>query len=580
MSIPKQQKQRVEQNQNPQYRIEIKAEKPDELQIAVYSPYDPSGENQRTCKSITGYRFNPGDKSWRYPLESIVEVLDSFPKPEYCWQDTRFKQLYQQEQERRQAEAETQKQEAIARKKRLRQERSRFKKAIKHHQPLTNQALANGWQLRQYQIQAVSWLLHHQQGGEYSGGILADDMGLGKSIEALAAAKILYDYYQCQVLVICPVSLVENWQREAKRVGIKIAAYSNHYRKIPQPPDKPYIAIADEAHSFQNPKAARTKKIKELALAKNCIASWLLTGTPIKNGSPINLFPLLEMCQHELAEDRQHYINRYCDPTRRQYGNKSVWDITGAANLDELATKTKDILLRRTKQECLTELPEKMRLYKEIELETKERKAYQRRFKELLADYHQRLKLGKVKEGAEALITLNYLRSLNSEFKLPTVINLVEELLEQKQQVVVFFEFVEPAKSLQKMFNSVSELLIGSTKDRQGAVDRFQNGSSKLFIGTFKAGGVGITLTAASNVILVDRPWTPGDTEQAEDRCYRLGQQNAVFVNWLRLGEVDRAIDNLLQDKQKNIDLVLNDRTKRKEIQSLNEFAKKLIKSL
>ncbi|MGK7893254.1 MAG: helicase-related protein [Xenococcus sp. (in: cyanobacteria)] len=220
-------------------------------------------------------------------------------------------------------------------------------------------------------------------------------------------------------------------------------------------------------------------------------------------------------------------------------------------------------------------------MYKAVELESKEKKEYNKKFKELLADYRRRVKEGKVKGDAEALVTLNYMRKLNSEFKVPTAIKLMEELLEQGQQVVVFTEFVESAKALYKEFEEISKLLIGETKNRQGAVDRFQNGESKVFVGTIKAGGVGITLTAASNVILIDRPWTPGDTEQAEDRCYRIGQDNAVFVSWLRLGIVDESIDNLLTEKQRNIDLALAGKNKAQtKTKSAKEFAEELLENL
>ena len=579
--IESKRKQEEEEEKKRSYRIEIKDAEPDSSKIAVYSPYDPTGERQRICKSIPGYSFDRYDKSWHFPKDAIIQVLETFPEEEYWWKDDRLKVWYKEEKQRQEKEEKQQQLEEKARQKQEQKEQSQFNQATKLYKPKIDEPLANGWQLRNYQKEAVDWLINRQRGGIYQGGILADDMGLGKTIEALFAAKLLYVHHQCHVFVVCPVSLIENWQREAERVGVAIEIFSNHYRKIPQPISTPYIAIADEAHYFQNPKSARTKKIKELVLDENCIASWLLTGTPIKNGSPINLYPLLEMCQHKLAQDKKHYIDRYCAPVHRKYGKQSFWDITGAAHLDELSAETKDVILRRTKKECLTELPDKMRSYKAIELESKDKKAYQKKFKELLADYRRRAKAGKVDGAAEALVTLNYLRKLNSEYKVPTAIALIEELLEQGQQVVVFSEFVESAKALYKAFEGMSELLIGETKDRQGAIDRFQAGESKLFIGTIKAGGVGITLTAASNVILIDRPWTPGDAKQAEDRCYRLGQENAVFVNWLRLGLVDESIDKLLVEKQRNIDLVLAGKNQAQtKTKSDKEFAEELLKSL
>ncbi len=584
--IPKKQEQEVEEERKESYKIIIdeKSElRNGEDEISVFSPYDPTGEHQQICKSITGYRFDGYDKTWNFPMSSIVEVLEAFPESDYYWKDEKLKDLLAQEKLRREEEQKRQRREEEARKQREILRQQLFEKAITDIEPKIDEPLANGWQLRNYQKDAVKWLLHRHQGGVYPGGILADDMGLGKTIEALMAAKLLRSHHQCHIFVICPVSLIENWQREAERVGVAIEIFSNHYRKIPQPVSSEYIAIADEAHYFQNPKSARTKRINELVLNEKCLAAWLLSGTPIKNGSPINLYPLLQMCQHKLAGDKSNYIDRYCAPVRRNYGKQSFWDITGAAHLDELSEETKDVILRRTKKECLKELPDKMRLYKAVELESKEKKAYEKKFKELLADYRRRVKAGEVDGAAEALVTLNYMRKLNSEFKVPVAIELVEELLEQGQQVVIFTEFVESAKALYKQFEKISELLIGDTKDRQGPVDRFQSeeSESKVFIGTIKAGGVGITLTAASNVILIDRPWTPGDTEQAEDRCYRLGQRNAVFVNWLRLGIVDESIDNLLTEKQRNIDLVLAGKNEpQTSTKSAKEFAEELLENL
>jgi SNF2 family DNA or RNA helicase len=255
--------------------------------------------------------------------------------------------------------------------------------------------------------------------------------------------------------------------------------------------------------------------------------------------------------------------------------------VTGAAHLDELSKKTEDVILRRKKKECLTELPAKTRLFKETELEPKQSKAYQAEISRLVKEYRQRAKAGEVDPDAEALVTLNYLRKVGSEFKVDAAISLAEEILEQGQSLVIFTEFVESANRLYSRLGG--ELLTGATRpdERQGMVDRFQAGESKVFTGTIKAGGVGITLTAASHVILVDRPWTPGDVEQAEDRCHRLGQKNAVFATWLQLGQIDQAIDSLLQEKQQRIELVLKGKRKTlKGLDSPKELARQLMEIL
>jgi SNF2 family DNA or RNA helicase len=118
-------------------------------------------------------------------------------------------------------------------------------------------------------------------------------------------------------------------------------------------------------------------------------------------------------------------------------------------------------------------------------------------------------------------------------------------------------------------------------EERQAIVDRFQGGQSDVFVGTIKAGGVGLTLTAANHVILLDRPWTPGDAEQAEDRLHRIGQGEMVNAIWLQHGAVDQAIDALLEAKQERIELVL--RGKRKTLRGLSsplELAKQLLEFL
>ncbi|MDK3159832.1 DEAD/DEAH box helicase [Kamptonema cortianum] len=549
----------------PEKRVEIIADS-----IAVFAPYDPSGGFQKKAKQIKGYRFNSKDKSWRYPMSCLESVVNAFPVGEY---------RYSEEIEGAIANLEKRKAEVAAR---LEAEAlTKSSEVIKLVRAADVDApLANGWSLRDYQKRGVEWLLAHHKRGIYNGGVLADHMGLGKTITTLVAAKAMQRVYQCPILAIAPVSLMENWLREAERVEVRIECFS--WAKVPKPLEsQQYVLICDEAHYLQNYDSQRTQKVLGLARHDNCLATWLLTGTPIKNGRPINLYPLLVAIGHPLAETKWDYQKRYCNAHHKSIGSKRVWDATGASHLDELSAKTQDAILRRTKQECLTELPAKTRLLQQVELEPAKAKAYQAAIKKLVKDYRDRASMGLVDPDSEALVTINILRQCGSSFKVEVATQLAQELLEQGQQVVLFTEFLESAKALYTALGG--ELLTGETKpeDRQAMVDRFQSGASPVFNGTLKAGGVGLTLTAASHVVLVDRPWTPGDTEQAEDRCHRLGQANAVFATWLQLGEIDKAIDALIESKQRRIELVLQG--KRKTLNGLSspkELAKELIASL
>ncbi len=404
------------------------------------------------------------------------------------------------------------------------------------------------------------------------------------TISALVAAKALNERRpESVIFVICPASLRENWAREASKVGAKIETYS--YAKMPKPLEStPYILIADEAHYCQNISAQRTKNLVNLCQDKNCLASWLLTGTPIKNGRPINLFPLLVAINHPLGKNKREYEEYYCNAHYKQVTKgKSVWDNNGAAHLAELSKKTEDYILRRTKEDCL-DLPPKIRIMKPVDLTLAKRKAYHLEVSRLIQDYRNRASQGLVNPDSEALVTINILRKIGSKYKVDAAIQETLDWLEEGQQVVIFTEFLESVNLLYKELSKQTkvEILTGETKQdkRQAIVDNFQSGKTKVFIGTIKAGGVGLTLTASSFVILVDRGWTPGDAYQAEDRTHRIGAKNTVTSTWLQLGEIDRTIDELLQSKQENIELVLKGKRKTIDTSSLQGMARQLLEML
>lgn len=236
--ISSKREQEKEEEKRRSYRVEIKDSEPDSSKIAVYSPYDPTGKRQRICKSIEGYSFDGDNKSWHFPKEAIAQVLEAFPEDEYWWKDDRLKMWCEKEKQRSKELEKQRQREEEARQQRKRLDKMIFENNISSLVPDIDRPLANGWELRNYQKEGVNWLIHRQRGGIYHGGILADDMGLGKTIEALTAAKLLRSHFSCHVFVVCPVSLIENWQREAERVGVKIEIFGNHYRKIPQPGDR------------------------------------------------------------------------------------------------------------------------------------------------------------------------------------------------------------------------------------------------------------------------------------------------------------------------------------------------------
>ena len=147
--------------------------------------------------------------------------------------------------------------------------------------------------------------------------------------------------------------------------------------------------------------------------------------------------------------------------------------------------------------------------------------------------------------------------------KVDATVDLARKILNEESAIVIFSSFAQVAKQLhEKLAGSgwPCELLTGETpqKKRQELVDRFQNGLSSAFVCTFGAGGVGLTLTAASTIVLLDRPWTPGETRQAEDRIRRIGQVKDCTSYWMRSFELDRQIDEVLASKNQTANAVLN----------------------
>jgi SNF2 family DNA or RNA helicase len=499
--------------------------------LVIKFPQIPSQQDRDFIKAIKGWRYNPSNYTWSVPFSHADQVIARFPSltlsPELAAE--------------RQAEAD------------------RVQAARTATETLTRQLLeavgdlaaplVNGRILFAHQQEAVRELLMKRR------AILAHDMGLGKSAVALVAAKAWQRAFGLPVFVICPASLQENWKREAEYVDVKIEVFS--WAKLPAVLEVDFILIGDEAHYSQNIKSKRGSGFVELSASPHCQALYCLTGTPIKNGRPANLFPLLKAVQHPLSKDRRNYDLRYSNahPTRW-----SKWDITGATHLDELHHKISDVLLRKTKKECL-DLPEKIRTLRKVEMSSAASRAYTEKLQSLRTEYQNRLRTGEIFRGGEALVMLNHLRHAGSIAKVETAVEMAEEILSQGEPVVLFTEFLASARAIAEALREHGvELLLGETKieDRQGMVDRFQNGRSRVFVSTSKAGGVGITLTRASTVILVDRAWTPGDVAQSEDRLHRIGQTSQVFVYWLQANGCDQKIDAILESKREKIALVLS----------------------
>jgi SWI/SNF-related matrix-associated actin-dependent regulator 1 of chromatin subfamily A len=433
--------------------------------------------------------------------------------------------------------------------------------------------------------------LHQEEGIKFllsrNGCILADDMGLGKSIQSIIAAL---ESGAKKILVVAPSSAKINWEREinvfcndtaiiegkkwndAKLTIINFDILKNvHTLHDGKPPkkDEPEIvlnrdlanagfdlAIIDEAHYLKNNESIRGKIMVELAVKHNIQKVWLLTGTPVAN-RPMDFFNLLKIIKSPIAQNWKHYAVRYCDgkkffKTLKNGQKRQIWITDGASNLDELAYKTKNIILRRLKTEVL-DMPDKVITPTYHRLTTKEWVQYE----QLWDDYLQK----RVSEGKrngnlqKDLVELILLRQFIAAVSIPHTIEMVENAIEMGRKVIIFTSFTEELQILQNHFGKLAVAHNGpmTANQKQKSVDAFQNNPKvKVFIGNIKSAGVAITLTEATVVVFNSFDWVSGNNEQAEDRAYRIGQKNDVNVYYQLFDDTIsiRMWETLKQKKQ------------------------------
>ena len=414
------------------------------------------------------------------------------------------------------------------------------------------QPLPDGRSLFAHQRAAARWLLARR------GAVLADAMGLGKTLTALAAARAMVRAADCRIVVVAPAGLHQHWRQEASALQLQLELLS--WARLPaELPPAGTVLIADEAHYAQNLQASRTQAFLRLSRHPRLRAVWLLSGTPMKNGRPVQLFPLLAAIGHPLAVDQRAFEERYCQGHWLERGGKRQWQAMGATHLEELQRLTRPLVLHRRKQDCL-DLPPKQRLMVPVSLSEAEGQGFQHRLQLKVDDYRSRAAAGLVRRDAEVLAVFTALRQISAEYKLPAAMALVQRLLAAGEAVVVFTAFVAAAQLLHARLGGA--LLTGRqpAQERQRIVDGFQAGVDPLLVSTFGVGGLGFTLHRARHVVLLERPWTPGDAEQAEDRCHRIGMQGTLHCHWLQLGVADQMVDDLIASKAERIELLLRRR--------------------
>lgn len=420
---------------------------------------------------------------------------------------------------------------------------------------------------------AMQLLPYQRAGVEYAlktrRTFIADAMGLGKTAQAIATC---YSNNQFPVLVVCPASLKENWRREIARwcpdrTSVVINSQDEltiadfiiiNYDIVSRYIEQLKFAnlkglICDESHFVKKSSTKRTKAVKTISrmIPDNGLVI-LLSGTPILN-RPVELVPQLDIIGALTKMGGQwSFLRRYTNAKKTRFG----WDFSGHSNLGELNLRMRQICyIRRTKDEVLKELPEKQRNTVYIETDPKNWKDYKLAEGDLIA--YLRQNGYKANESAEHLRRTNILKRLSGEAKLSSVYEWIDSFLESTDRKLVVF--AHHRSIVQQLSDKYGGLKISGDTElpaRQAAVDAFQeNPDKRVIVLNIKAGGVGLTLTAASDVLFVEQAWTPGEHDQAEDRCHRYGQKNNVQIYYMLASDtIDEYIYDLIQQKRKVVD--------------------------
>ena len=422
----------------------------------------------------------------------------------------------------------------------------------------------------QHQKEAIQKLVENKK------FILADSMGLGKTTSAIIAS---IEANSKKVLIICPATLKINWKREIENYSDKsvyIAEGKNfssdadyviinydiikNFHDTKKKDESQVIdanfdlVIVDECHMIKNPTAQRTKLINDIS--KGVDRLWLLSGTPMTS-RPMDYFNLLSLVDSPVAKNWMAYAIRYCSGYQFNAGGKKIWNVTGASNLEELRDRTSGTILRRLKEDVL-DLPDKIITPVYLRLKSKS-------YEEVMGEYYDWY--DKNPDESKSLTVqftkLTKVRQIIADEKISHTIELAENIIEQDKKVIIFCNFTDSLNKITEHFGKISVKLDGSMSNpnRQHSVDEFQNNEKvKVFVSNLKAGGVGITLTAAEAVIFNDISFVPSDMAQGEDRAYRYGQKSNVLVYYpIFENSVEAIIYDIVNAKKQVIATVMGD---------------------
>ncbi|CAG5006908.1 hypothetical protein DYBT9275_03921 [Dyadobacter sp. CECT 9275] len=436
--------------------------------------------------------------------------------------------------------------------------------------------------LRPYQKAGYDWLRFLNQ--YRLGGCLADDMGLGKTVQTLA---LLQSQKEAAIkepsILIMPTSLLYNWSLEAGKFTpeLRILQYTGTYREKDTALFDNYdliitsygiirldidllhtyrfnYVILDESQAIKNPSSIITKAIRKLNSAHRLI----LTGTPIEN-STLDLWSQMSFVNPGLLGSQTFFRDEFQIPIEKKNDEEKS---------KRLYNLIKPFILRRNKSQVATDLPEKVENVQYCEMSEEQEKAY-----EEAKAYYRNVILQSIDndgmsrshmivlQGLTKLRQLaNHPRMVDTEYgngsgKFEDICHKIETVISENHKILIFSQYIKHLDLFREYLDqrqTVYAYLDGSTKDRQEQVENFQNNTDiKLFLISLKAGGLGLNLTAADYVFILDPWWNPAIEAQAVDRAHRIGQDRTVFTyKFITKNTVEEKILALQKSKKQLAD--------------------------
>jgi len=431
--------------------------------------------------------------------------------------------------------------------------------------------------LRPYQNAGYNWLRFLN---EYQfGGCLADDMGLGKTVQTLALlANEQEENPGFASLLVMPTSLIYNWELEAKKFTpeLKILVYTGSQRNKDPWKFRGYdvvltsygivrmdieqlnqfyfnYVILDESQAIKNPNSNIATAVNKLKSKRRLI----LTGTPVENGT-MDLWSQMNFVNPGLLGNQLVFKKQFLQPIEKQHDKEKA---------QRLHAMIKPFILRRLKSQVAKDLPEKIINVKYSDMTAEQEKVYE----EVKTYYREKIigELAGTGRGSQQFTLLRGLTQLRQianhpklvredytgeSGKLEDITYMLQETISENHKVLVFSQFVRHLSIVREFLDGENipyAYLDGATKDRQGQVEKFQTDEScKVFLISLKAGGVGLNLTKAEYVFLLDPWWNPAVEAQAIDRAHRIGQENKVIIyKFISRGSVEEKI-MALQDRK------------------------------